>query len=284
MTKQLVHIVLFLTAWMSGCSLPEDTSVTTELYPPVINNAAASLKSLNIALLPPGSTTIDTMIIVTVSASDANGYFDITSVACSVISPGGELVETAQLFDDGISPDSAAKDSKYTGAVAIQIPKDVIGTYQIQLQTVDKSGYASTLVSLPLKIFNTVNDNPAVSNLTAPDTIFVPSAGVTELVKVSAAVNDANGMSDIMSVTLTIFRPIEGTVASIWQMYDDGGTVAVEPFKISSGDLVANDGIYTFTIPVPSDTRKDIERDFIITAVDQSDSSSAPVSKRVYFR
>jgi len=287
MTKQqLVHVGVFLTAWMIGCSLPDDSTVTAELYPPIISSTATSLKSLNVAsvTVPAGKTTIDTVITVTVSVSDVNGAGDIASVSCSVVTPDGTFLKSAPLHDDGLSPDAAAHDGNYTATVAVSFPKELLGTYQLQFQTVDQSGYSSAVVSLPVRIYNTINSAPVLSNLVAPDTIFVPAAGTTELAKVSATVFDADGLADVKSVTLTIFRPVEGTVANIWQMYDDGGTVAVQPFLISSGDLVANDGIYTFTIPVPSNTQKNMERDFIITAVDQSDSVSVLLRKRVYFR
>ena len=291
MTKTLSYLVtaVFLIIH-SGCKFPNENKVTSDQIPPVIKGATTSLNVINIGVLsiPADKSTVDTTLTVYVSTADDNGLSDISSVSYSIVTPSGDILTHGTLSDDGITPDVTANDGKYTSTISIKFPKEILGTYQIQLQTVDNTGLASIVRSFPIKIFNSANVAPIIANLTLPDTILVPSAGSVNFVQVSISASDQDGLRDIVSVSLTLIRPKDPTtdssVVGIYPLYDDGGKISVSPFGITSGDITAGDGSYSLIIPVPSDTKSGIIRYFSLSAKDQSNATSNIIVKKVYFK
>ncbi|MDP1678174.1 MAG: hypothetical protein Q8L88_15060, partial [Bacteroidota bacterium] len=209
-----------------------------------------------------------------------------SSVSYSVITPNGSLLIQGLLSDNGISPDVTANDGKYTSLISVKFPKEILGTYQIQLQTIDNSGLASILRSFPIRIFNSENTAPVISNLFAPDTTLVPLGDVINYIRISISVSDTNGLADLVSVLFTSQRP-DLSIVGTYSLYDDGGTIErniFPSFTLSSGDSIANDGRYTVVIPMTSTADKNTYRDFRFIAKDQSNAFSNAITKRIYIQ
>jgi len=62
-------------------------------------------------------------------------------------------------------------------------------------------------------------------------------------------VADSNGLNDIDQVYFITTKPDNTSSGTPFFMYDDGGAVIRD--GVTSGDIVAGDGIYSLTIQVP---------------------------------
>ena len=94
---------------------------------------------------------------------------------------------------------------------------------------------------------------PIILSISAPDTIFLPDSGgvIFELVK--AKVKDANALDDIRRVGFVSYH-VEGdsflNEGNIINLYDDGSAVIIWQPNFTSGDVEADDGVYSFRVPV----------------------------------
>ncbi|NQU28158.1 MAG: hypothetical protein HQ528_07720 [Candidatus Marinimicrobia bacterium] len=88
------------------------------------------------------------------------------------------------------------------------------------------------------------------------DTDFVitrPNASGNELVLVSAAIIDPNGVNDVSWVGFTSMHVGPDTLlnrGNLIYLYDDGGLVVLYLPDLTSGDAVADDGTFSFAIPI----------------------------------
>ena len=289
MTKNLSYLIIPLVlVVLSGCKLPNESTVTNEQFPPTIKDASTSLSAINFGVLsiPANKNTVDTVITFYVSISDDNGLGDISSASYSILTPDGNLLTHGILADNGKAPDSVANDGKYTSSLSVNFPKDILGTYHVQFQITDNSGLTSIARSFPIRIYNSANTPPVIANLTAPDTVLVPSGSSVSYIRISISVSDQDGLNDIASVSLTSIRP-NLTIVGTFLLYDDGGTIVRQtfpPFNLSSGDSIANDGRFTVTIPITSTNDKNTYRDFQFIARDQSNAFSNAITKRIYIQ
>lgn len=283
MNRTLRNLFTCALVLSSGCDMPGNTDVIDQRTPPEILDATILPTQLDFGkILPPGLThsfTVKGYMQVT----DNDGLNTVTSITYTVYAPSGKVIASGPLFDHGILPDLFAGDGKFNADIPLTIPSDVYGKYSIQYSAVDKDGFASTTYNIPLSVIFSTNHTPVVSNFTAPDTIFVPTTE-TGLTTVSVNVTDQEGLSDIKIVRMTIVDPNNNSIRSILRLYDDGGTVNVPEFNIPSGDATAGDGIFSLIIPVPTNTTKNMNRDFNVFAIDQSDESSNIITKRVRFK
>jgi len=94
---------------------------------------------------------------------------------------------------------------------------------------------------------------PQLSSITAPDTIIRPSDNSVIFKLVSARVHDANGLDDIRRVGFVSYH-VQGdsflNKGNLINLYDDGGEVIIYEPNFTSGDVQANDGIFSFRVPV----------------------------------
>ena len=94
---------------------------------------------------------------------------------------------------------------------------------------------------------------PHLSSITAPDTIIRPSDDSVIFKLVSARVHDANGLDDIRRVGFVSYH-VQGdsflNKGNLINLYDDGGEVIIYEPNFTSGDVQANDGIFSFRVPV----------------------------------
>ncbi len=271
-------------AALSGCDIPGNSDVIDSQIPPSIVEASIAPATVDFGKLIITGATVDVSMVGYVHASDDNGLSDISSVSYKVFTPAGKIFITGTLNDNGSLPDVSAGDGKYNSQITLQLPKDVIGTYSIQFTTFDKKGFSSNIFNLPLKITLSTNNAPGVFNLSAPDSVRVPStADTVNLIYMSIAVSDQQGLNDITSVILTSQRP-DSSIAGTFYLSDDGGNATLPQFNLPSGDSLANDGIYSIIVPIFSTSPKNTYRDFIFTARDQSGALSNAVMKRVFIQ
>lgn len=276
-------ITLISAVGFFGCNFPTK-NIPETTPPPFLSSITLSSDSLPIITSPNNPTgATDTSIILIASVDTMNGLklSDVRTVRYSIISLDGNIIlAEGELSDDGVMPDVHAGDGKYTALVPLHITTENVGAYTVQILAENFSDLSSSTLSKLLTFVNLENHPPQLSNLVMPDTVFVPTSGSIN-VKISVAVTDSEGLSDIKSVTLTSQRP-DGSNVGTYPMFDDGSAANQPVFGIPSGDAVAGDGIYTLTIPLPSSTERNTYRTFIFSATDRSGAASNTLSKKIY--
>ncbi|MCX6136561.1 MAG: hypothetical protein NTV54_03585, partial [Ignavibacteriales bacterium] len=158
-----------------------------------------------------------------------------------------------------------------------------LGGYVFTVSATDNAGTGSNELAAS-HILRTKNYFPTLADPVVPDTVVVPTTNQVNAVRLTVAVQDTNGIDDIASVKVSIIRVENGTIAGIYDMFDDGGTTVLQPFGLVSGDITAGDGTYSILFPVANTTNHNMYRDFKFVAIDRSGSESAPKTKRVYFK
>ena len=239
----------FSFLFLSGCEKKYDTVIDSVGSAPIISGAKFSLTNIN----------TDTMYVGQVQTS--HDVFNIRATASlKVILPDGKekiasvnyflgdyqssiILSEGTLHDDGILPDLFSNDNIYSGYVAFQIQRVVAGDFILKMWSINQKGDESTISFLPVHI-GRFNHAPVISNLIAPDTLYIGNR-----LSLTLQVSDSDGLSDVYKVGYLSLKP-DGNYANsgnLIQMYDDGGE------QPQSGDLVEGDGIYTYTTTVPSD-------------------------------
>jgi len=277
---KLHRITILLLLVFAGCELDQSISFDRQSAPPVLIDAHISPVFINVSAFQ-SQPVIDTAITVTARLDSPSPFF--TTVVYEVFDPSGALIISGALSDNGVAPDQTSSDGIYSATVRISVRNNAIGTFSVAVFARNAENERSVLYSLPLILFNSSNAAPVLTSLFAPDTVLVPSGSDVRLVKVSISAADSQGLNDIVSVSLKSMRP-DASVAGLFPLYDDGGTIVQPTFNLSSGDSVARDGRYTLIIPIFSSTQKNTFRDFVFTATDRSTAVSVPVIKRVYIQ
>ena len=123
------------------------------------------------------------------------------------------------------------------------------------------------------------------------DTIFLPDSGGVKFDTVKATVHDANGLDDIRRVGFFSYHVDDTTFlneGNIINLYDDGSEVILYEPNFTSGDAAANDGIYSFRVPVfgPGNLDSELETKtgtflWIFDAVDMANTHSNPDTQTV---
>jgi hypothetical protein len=269
---------------IAGCEFP-DKGVIETAAPPFISQATATPILIDVNHLASQPTDpIDTILIFSASVDDRAVNSSVSYVA---FDPAGNILLSGTLLDDGVPPDQIADDGKFAGSAHLHILKQDVGTYGLQFQATNTSDFRSNTLALALIIKNSNNHRPNISDLAMQDTVHIPPIGNTTFVKITLAVSDSEGLGDIVSVKLTSQRP-NGTTAAQINLYDDGSSGPYFQFggNLTSGDLTANDGIYTVTIPFtkapdPPETVPTY-RDFSFRATDRTGEFSNVITKRIY--
>ena len=132
---------------------------------------------------------------------------------------------------------------------------------------------------------------PIIVSISASDTIFLPDSGGVTFELVKARVHDANGLDDIRRVGFVSFYVDDSTFlneGNIINLYDDGSEVIIYAPDFTSGDEEANDGKYSFRIPVfgpgnpdPALKTKTGTFDWIFEAMDMANTYSDTVIHRI---
>ena len=235
-------------------------------YPPHVKSVIISPDSVSIDTLITSADSIKVNLNITAKVIDKDGQSDIENVYFSV-------VRVENLFKKLSGNLTRKNDSIFASDVTLTISKLETGRYRAEVYAVDKSNFKSNTVVSNLEIIRT-NHPPEISDLNAPDTVYLGFE--TILVKMSVKATDPDGQGDIKMVYFNSFRP-DGTPSSgnPFQLYDDGGASGI------SGDDVAGDGIYSIIIQIPPGTQKGKYR-FEFQAVDRSNAKSNIIVHNFY--
>ena len=132
---------------------------------------------------------------------------------------------------------------------------------------------------------------PIIVFISPMDTIFLPDSGGVKFDTVKATVHDANGLDDIRRVGFFSYHVDDSTFlneGNIINLYDDGSEVILYEPNFTSGDAAANDGIYSFRVPVfgPGNLDSELETKtgtflWIFDAVDMANTHSNPDTQTV---
>ena len=132
---------------------------------------------------------------------------------------------------------------------------------------------------------------PKILSISPMDTIFLPDSGGVKFDTVKATVHDANGLDDIRRVGFFSYHVDDSTFlneGNIINLYDDGSEVILYEPNFTSGDATANDGIYSFRVPVfgPGNLDSELETKtgtflWIFDAVDMANTHSNPDTQTV---
>jgi len=134
---------------------------------------------------------------------------------------------------------------------------------------------------------------PQIDSIAAPDTIVRPSDNSIIFEPVEAKVHDANGSEDIRRVGFVSYH-VEGdsflNEGNIINLYDDGSAVIIWQPNFTSGDATANDGVYSFRVPIFGTGQENEDLglitkagtfDWIFEAMDMANTYSDTVIHRV---
>ena len=257
--KNLLCLLLLCVA--GGCKIP-DKGIVDTTTPPFISQTTISPSLINVNRLANQPTDpIDTTIILSALVEDINAN---TLVSYSVLDLLGNVIVSGDFTNNG--------GGKFSANAHFHILKQDVGTYSAKFQAVNGPENESNILVQSILVINGNNHQPVVSNLMMPDTVSIPPVGDTTFVKITVAASDSDGLGDIVSVTLTSQKP-DGTSAGVFYLYDDGNAIVNSQFGVSftSGDSIANDGIYTIVIPLTKVTDTlPTYRDFSFKATDRT--------------
>ncbi len=267
--KKIIPVLLL---FFSSCQ-NEDTSVLDVVFSnqPIIKSAIIEPQTVNLDSIIIGDEkkpedTLSIKFKATAVVYDRDGLDDIVSVNFEVINQIKNLI----LLRGNLQ---RINDSTFSLQTSFKVQRKNDGNYYVKFLAKDKSNLLSNELYLSLKLYRG-NRPPFISDLKAPDTVFVQEQ--TSLIKISVKVTDPDGIEDIKAVQFNSFRP-DGTPSSgnPFRMYDDGNSNGI------SGDDVAGDGIYSIMIQLPPNTQKGKYR-FDFQAIDKSNASSNILTHYIY--
>jgi hypothetical protein len=238
-------LILVVVMVFSNCENTDLGTIDPSGKPPFLDEGLIQPTSINIDSLSPVGGVYTFTAIVRARATDPDGSANLANVRVHLFQPGeSEPVDELTLHDDGIAPDSSSSDGLYTAEVPISLLRSQAGSYVLQIQAYDREGFLSNVLLLTVKA-DRRNSPPYLlpSSLVAPDTVV---RGVDTQVFMSIAAADSDGISDIQEVYL---RNLDSPSQTKFGMFDDGG--AIQQGGITSGDLLAGDGIFSIIIQIP---------------------------------
>ncbi|NQV37339.1 MAG: hypothetical protein HQ509_04935 [Candidatus Marinimicrobia bacterium] len=197
-----------------------------------------------------------------------------------------QIPDTIRLYDDGTNGDIIGTDDiwmrKISNSVSSELSHPVSSSDSGKVFITYYAQY-NTLMKTVTDSFHLGNLKPYILNISVPDTIVRPSGNGFNLVQLNCKVSDANGLDDIKWVG---FRSYHTVLDSFFNngnyiyMYDDGGTIILYEPNIKSGDVTANDGIYSFQAPLSSASTAGIY-DWIFEAQDFQFEYSDTITHRI---
>jgi hypothetical protein len=199
------------------------------------------------------------------------------------------LFDEIELNDKGTRGDILKDDGLYSRKIinnsdSLSYPIEYdTGKVYLEFQATYGNGSTTFTVEDSFYLGNII---PQIETITAPDTIFLPDSGSVIFQLVTAKVADANGSSDIRGVGFFSYHVDDSTFlneGNIINLYDDGSEVILYEPNFTSGDEVANNGEYSFKIPVfgPGNSDPELETKtgtfwWIFDAVDMANTHSNP--------
>lgn len=188
------------------------------------------------------------------------------------------ILVVAALQDNGVYPDTAAGDGKFTGIMNYVFTCREVGAHNIQFLATTTSGLTSNPTQDIVDVIRIPNQPPTVSGIIiTPDSIQV-NTDAFFIFMITAT--DPNGPCDIAKVFYTGFRPSGVPLTSSLELYDDGGCCLLPPFNSTSGDTTANDS--KFTRKFFGSTSETGYYRYFIRAVDRSGDTSNVLTDSIY--
>ncbi len=252
----------------------EESDVTTSNLiggPPVAGYPIPSIYTINIDSIVQTGSEYQIVVDVRVRVTDPDGRENIHTVEAQIFRPsGGSPFLTQFLHDTGTLPDSTPGDGTFAGSISFATTRAQTGLYRLRIEARDINNLRSTRTECTLLITRN-NSHPYLiaQSLVAPDTLTVPSSG-TSFFFVSIAAADSDGLADINEVYLQNLNTLNRD-----NLFDDGG--ATQSNGISSGDVLAGDGIFSITLQLPSTVPPGIYP-FALQAVDSYGDTSAGIA------
>ncbi len=231
--------------------------------PPIVKSVKIEPDKINLDTISAGieitpEDTIKIKLKTTAVIFDKDGQDDIAKTICQVINPYRGITLTRINLDK-------INDSTFYGEPEFKIKRKESGNYYVKIFSIDKSNFSSNEVYFSLNLYRG-NRPPVISDLIAPDTVFLQTQ--TVLIKMTIKATDPDGDNDIKTVQFNSYKP-DGSPSSgnPFKMYDDGNSSGI------SGDDKAGDGIYSIIIQLPPNTQKGKYR-FEFQAIDRAGASS----------
>ena len=138
---------------------------------------------------------------------DLNGGDPVDYVSCKLILANGTILDSVNLYDNGVSPDSTAGDGRYSGTFnTSNIQCLQVGLYQVQYLAKNRTGLFSNIINKNLVVVNTANQPPVLSNPVLPDSVVRPLTGSFDLTLIITAI-DPDGACDINTLFFDTYRP-----------------------------------------------------------------------------
>ncbi|HLF15584.1 MAG TPA: hypothetical protein VI932_11915 [Bacteroidota bacterium] len=263
-------IIILLAGLISSCERSVDTPRDIDYTRPYLHDLQIFPEAFNTdTILVNGeanpqdliSLSLNCIVIVDVVPGSAPA-----TVRYSVTLPVEDrLYAEGTLSNNDISPQPIAGGGIYAGTVTFTIRRVDIGDFQLSVEGFHDPASLSNVVRRQIEIFRS-SRAPAISNLSAPDTVDLPPPGQVSLILMSVAAADSDGLGDIRDV---FFRNLDSPTDTLkkFSLSDDGHPTGV------SGDSIANDGIFSIIVQLPSGTPAATYR-FLFEAVDRSGLAS----------
>ncbi len=254
-----------------SCEKKSDNIIDPTLIAPAISSPS---KSKDTVYTPSDAPVVNFITSVRVQQG---GDDAIETVVCSLLDPGGNLIQNFNMSDNGSSPDTTGGNGVYTVAVNYTTTSCLtVGNYSVQYLATSASGLTSNLIVSTVPVYYSNNVAPVVSFINAPDTLVRPTTGEVPLL-LAITGSDANGQCDIRTVFFNSILP-NGTPSGSnpFKMFDDGDLLA-------HGDSIAGDGRFSLIIRFPSSANLGTYQ-FNYQATDNRGLSSTILNKPVYVR
>lgn len=272
MSRGFLYLFLLGIA-LTSCERTVDTPLDVDYTQPFLHGLVVSPVSFNTdTILINGQTTPDDIIELSLTCSvfaDVPAPGQSANVTFTIANPGGgSTYATGMLHDDGILPDSAAGDGKYTGTVTFSIQRVEVGYFELSVVGAISDVVSSNTVRKVIPVFRS-SRAPFLYDLSAPDTVVLPPANQVLLILMSVAASDSDGPEDVRDVYFRNLDSPSDTTRKFF-LYDDGDVNGL------SGDSLAGDGVYSIIVQLPSGTPAATYR-FSFEAEDRLDLISTPI-------
>lgn len=251
---------------MYSCEKNSNEVIDPVLHFPIVTNTYYTPQQFN-------SDSVLIYCGATVQSEDA-----VQKVEFKFYDLGNNVLAVAELFDNGIFPDTSAGDGKYNGVMNYVFPCRQVGFHKVEFLATNVSGLTSNPIQNTANIIRVPNLPPVVSDLViVPDSIQVNNPSFF-IFMISAV--DPNGPCDISKVFYTGFRPNGVPLTSSLELFDDGSCCPVGNTSSTSGDTAAGDNKFTRkTFGAPSETGY---YRYYIRAVDRTGDTSNVLADSIY--
>ncbi len=251
---------------MYSCEKDDNSVIDPVLHFPLITSSYYTPQIIN-------SDTVGVLAGATVESIDA-----VEKVEVKFYDYSTNVLVTALLKDDGVYPDTAAGDSKYTGFVNYVFDCRQVGAHKIEFLATSTAGLTSNPIQNTVNIIRSPNQPPITSNIViVPDSIQVNTPAF--FIFMITAI-DPNGPCDIAKVFYTGFRPNGVPLSTSVELFDDGSCCPIGNSTATSGDTTANDSKFTrSTFGAPTETGY---YRYFLKAVDRTGDTSNILTDSIY--